>query len=121
MHKPKHTSETGKAAEELACVYLQNRGLVLINRNYRCRIGEIDLVMLHDTSIVFIEVRYRRSRRFGSAAESVDRRKQARIISAARYYLHLHRAMSRRSIRFDVVLVEPGWPVDWIMDAFQTC
>ena len=77
----------GQAYETKACLYLQQRGLTLLQRNYRSRHGEIDLIMQEADSLVFVEVRYRRSNRFGSGAESVSYHKQARLIATAAHYL----------------------------------
>src|ERR1044072_679376 len=74
----------GVAAEELAAAFLQEHGLRIIARNYRCRLGEIDLVALERGTTVFVEVRQRSSSAFGGAAASITARKQARLIRAAR-------------------------------------
>lgn len=117
------TARRGKDAETLACHYLEAQGLLLIERNYRSRPGEIDLIMDHAGSLVFVEVRYRRQHRFGSGAESVDHRKRARITACARMYLQAHPGMAARACRFDVVSIggdaaEPA--IEWIQDAFDT-
>ena len=78
---------SGSAAEDAAKTHLEQRGLKLLEQNFRCRRGEIDLIMQDGTGLVFIEVRYRRQNRFGSALESVTPAKQARVVAAARYYL----------------------------------
>ena len=109
----------GEHAEKIAAGYLKKKGLALIEANYRCRWGEIDLVLRDRGTIVFAEVRLRRSQSFGGAAYSVDRRKQARIIAAARHYL----AGAREApCRFDVVLLGSLQPprIEWIRDAFST-
>ncbi|MFO7594449.1 MAG: YraN family protein [Pseudomonadota bacterium] len=114
--------ETGHKAEQLAEQYLANNGLRLIERNYRCRGGEIDLVMEDERTLVFIEVRYRKHRSFGGAAESVDRRKQLRLIHAAQHYL-LRGKHTERACRFDVIAVSPGKTgkpqVHWIKNAIE--
>lgn len=110
----------GRLAEDFACRYLQQRGLSLLARNYHCRRGEIDLIMKERDSIVFVEVRYRRNARFGTAAETVDRAKQSRLIAAAGYYLLCHAESARRPCRFDVVSITAPAAVQWIRDAFQT-
>ncbi|HKJ09325.1 MAG TPA: YraN family protein [Gammaproteobacteria bacterium] len=110
----------GRRAETAACRYLQRRGLRLLARNYRCRVGEIDLIMGDGDSLVFVEVRYRRSVRFGGAAESIDRRKQARIIACASHYLQQHPGLAARPARFDVVAIAADDQVSWIPDAFQS-
>lgn len=110
-------SRNGAAAEALAAAYLAQRGLAILERNYRCRGGEIDLVARDGATLVFVEVRYRRSRAFGGAAASVDARKQARILLAARHYL-----AGRGDVpcRCDVVALDALAPasIEWIRDAF---
>jgi putative endonuclease len=106
----------------VACHHLQRQGLRLIERNYRCRFGEIDLVMCDGGTVVFIEVRYRRSRQFGHPAETVDARKRERLCRAGSHFIQ-HRARLRESpCRFDVVTVEPnarGHRVSWFPHAFE--
>jgi len=111
----------GDEAESLACEYLSERGLSLLTRNYRCRGGEIDLIMQHDDSLVFIEVRYRKNIVYGRAAETVTACKQRRLIHCARFYMQQHRAWNVPA-RFDVVSIEgqPGQlQISWISNAFQ--
>lgn len=113
----------GKQAEELANHYLQKQNLKLIAQNYHCRRGEIDLIMEDQQTLVFIEVRYRKNARFGSPLESVDHRKQAKIITTAEHYL-LQNTQHYSGYRFDVVAIMPtqnsGQPeISWIKNAFQ--
>lgn len=112
---------SGRDAERLACDYLTTCGLKLLTSNFHCRGGEIDLVMQHGDSLVFVEVRYRRHTRYGRAAETVSAGKQARIIRCAQYYLTRHRQWNT-AVRFDVVGIEgdPGkLKIEWISDAFR--
>ena len=112
---------TGDSAEQLACRYLQTQGLKLLQRNFYCRGGEIDLVMQHGDSLVFVEVRYRRYTSHGRAAETVSQRKQGRVIRCAQYYLARYRCWNSAA-RFDVVSIEgvPGqMRIAWITNAFQ--
>jgi putative endonuclease len=112
---------TGNDAEQLACDYLTTHGLRLLARNFHCRGGEIDLVMQHGDSLVFVEVRYRRHANYGHAAETVSAEKQGRIIRCAQYYLTRHRRWNT-AVRFDVVGIEgnPGQiQIEWISDAFR--
>lgn len=109
--------ETGDAAEDRALSHLRGQGLHLVERNYRCRVGEIDLIMRDGEHLVFIEVRYRRRGRFGTAAETVDPRKQRKLTGAARHYL-LSRG-AERPCRFDVVSLDDRGRLDWLRDAFQ--
>ncbi|UHD18906.1 YraN family protein [Thiocapsa bogorovii] len=97
-------------------MYLKRRHLQPIARNHRCRFGEIDLVMRDGETLVFVEVRYRRSDRFGSPAETVDRRKQQRLTAAASHYLQAHPTVL--PCRFDVVAVSGGDRIEWIKNAF---
>lgn len=108
----------GAAAEELALGHLRARGLVLITRNYRCRRGEIDLVMQDGDETVFVEVRLRTPGGHASAAESIDARKRARVIAAARHYLG---ARVEMPCRFDCVVMERATPdaVQWLRAAFD--
>jgi putative endonuclease len=115
-------AETGKSAEQTACDHLRRQGLELVEANYRCRHGEIDLIMRDGETTVFVEVRYRRSNRFGSSAESVDSRKQARLLASAAHYLQQHPRAARGACRFDVVALSSHngrQQLDWITDAFQ--
>jgi putative endonuclease len=107
----------GAKQEAAACRYLEERGLTLLHRNFRCRHGEIDLVMRDDDILVFVEVRYRASERFGGAAASVDRGKQTRLSAAAGYYLVRHPTDS--ACRFDVVAIGADGRVHWIKHAFD--
>jgi putative endonuclease len=109
----------GAAAERLAADYLARKGLQLIEANYRCRRGEIDLVLRDGDTIVFAEVRLRSSQRFGGAAYSVDRRKQARLVAAARFWLA---GKKDAPCRFDVVLMDrlDASRIEWIRDAFSS-
>ncbi|HEX7466326.1 MAG TPA: YraN family protein, partial [Usitatibacter sp.] len=92
---------TGGAAEEAAARYLEERGLEIVARNYRTRLGEIDLVARDGATLVFVEVRMRSSERFGGAAESIGWRKRSRLEAAARQYLA--RLRREPACRFDVV------------------
>lgn len=114
--------QRGQQAEDQACHYLQTQGLELLERNYRCMHGEIDLLMRHHKSIVFVEVRYRRNAGFGGGVESVDQRKRARLIATASHYLQQNRRAARSPCRFDVVAIAPGAAddtIEWIQNAFE--
>ena len=110
----------GTAAEELACRYLEARGFILVTRNFRCRAGELDLIMRDGDQLVFVEVRSRRDSRFGTPAESVTRTKQQRLLRAAAVYLQRQRL--DLPCRFDVLAIlhaESEPQMEWIRDAFQ--
>ena len=118
-----NTRQQGAGWEQIAETGRRARGLKTLHRNFQVRSGEIDLVMLDDEILVFIEVRYRGNSGHGSGAESVTWTKQKRIISAARNYLQRHDRHQFRSCRFDVVSIgsEHGETVlDWIRNAFDT-
>jgi putative endonuclease len=113
----------GAASERLAADYLQTQGLTVVARNLRCRAGELDLVGLDSAVLSIIEVRQRIRGDFGGALASVDRRKQRKIIRAARFFLQRRTEWRGRAIRFDVVGIE-GLPdgahrIVWIKDAFR--
>lgn len=106
----------GAAAEDAALVYLSRQGLALVERNFRCRGGEIDLVMREGETLVFVEVRRRASARFGGAAASIDAGKRARLAIAAQTYLQRYRMPP--ACRFDVVAID-GDAVSWIRNAIE--
>lgn len=122
METGRSNTETGLEAQRLAEGYLCRQGLQLRERNYRCRGGEIDLVMQAGATLVFVEVRYRKHSRFGGALASVDTRKQQRLWHAAQHYLQRTRA-TEMPCRFDVVAISPGkWghpSVEWVQNAIQ--
>ena len=105
----------------LAAKYYMRRGYLLLNHNYRTRMGELDLVLYKDGQLVFAEVKTRAGRMLDAPAAAVDARKQRRLILAAQYYLQ-HSPYADASIRFDVVEVTPAgdaWQIHCIPDAFQ--
>lgn len=113
------TSERGRWAENLACTYLCEHGLQLVARNYRCQFGEIDLIMQHGVYLVFVEVRYRAYQRYGGGLESIDYRKQQRLVLAATHYLQTHPDAQHRACRFDAMIVSGQSQMQWVIDAFQ--
>jgi putative endonuclease len=107
----------GEPAEELAAAFLEREGLRILERNYRCKLGEIDLVAKSGSTTVFVEVRARASEAFGGAAASITAAKRGRIIRAARHYLARHQ--SEPACRFDVVLVRGAEQrIEWLPGAF---
>jgi len=115
----KRTNKTdiGNAAEEAACRYLKKQGLKLVATNYRCRLGEIDLIMDHDHTLVFVEVRFRRQSHFGSPLDSVTRSKQRKVKAAAQCYLLEKKLGENRPLRFDVVGIT-STDINWVQNAF---
>lgn len=113
--------DVGRDAELLAQRYLEQRGLTLVTSNYRCRRGEIDLIMREGNFLVFVEVRYRKNDDFGSAAESVTLRKRKRLLLTAEYFLQNAKLYRDNLCRFDVITVTGQYNphIGWIKDAFQ--
>ncbi len=123
FEKAKHLL-TGETAEQDACQFLLKQKLKLVCKNFRCRYGEIDLIMQDKQSLIFIEVRYRHNHRFGSGAESITPTKQQKLIKAAQYYLQQTATTAQFATRFDVISMSSGnnnneSKIDWIKDAFQ--
>jgi putative endonuclease len=113
----RNSGACGSDKERLAAAYLDRQGLTLVARNYRCRGGEIDLVLRDRRNLVFVEVRYRRSSRFGSPAETVTAGKQRRLITAASHFLQRH--PTELACRFDVLAITENDRIQWIRDAFR--
>lgn len=112
----------GAEVEAAACEYLCRAGLRPVARNANARVGELDLVMLDGETVVFVEVRFRGSSRFGDGAASIDARKRRRLVLAARQFLATHRAHRDAPCRFDVVDAsgDPAAPtLCWLRDAFR--
>lgn len=106
----------GAHAEALAADYLMRQGLTIVARNFRTRFGEIDLIACDGRTLVFVEVRLRRSTRFGGAVESITARKRARLVAAANGYLA---GIGREPpCRFDAILMRSLDPqtIDWRRD-----
>ena len=118
---PSAKRASGDRFEALASKHLTRAGLEPLGRNALTRFGEIDLIMRDDATIVFVEVRYRKSDAFGGGAGSVDARKQAKLAIAAAQFLQRSPALAKHPCRFDVVAIsgEEPYRIDWIRDAFQ--
>lgn len=113
----------GTAGERRALDFLCHQGLVELQRNYHCRAGELDLVMLDRQILVFVEVRQRRDGGLTTAAESVDRHKQKKLAAAALSFLSRQPQLASRTMRFDVVALNSrssgDFTIEWIKDAFR--
>lgn len=109
----------GSDAEKIAIAFLQRQQLVLLAQNYRCRFGEIDLIMRDHDTLVFIEVRMRSNDAFGGAAASITPSKQAKLLRTARHYLA--EINSEPPCRFDALLLSgnDGHKIEWIKNAFS--
>lgn len=108
----------GSLYEELAAGYLEKKGLRILEKNYRCRIGEIDLVAEEGRYLVFVEVKYRSSQSFGNPLSAVNRGKQQVISRVAAHYLLTHGKTMDAPCRFDVIGFEGERPV-WVRNAFD--
>ncbi len=118
----------GEHAEAACCDYLVSQGLALIEKNFRCRCGEIDLIMRDQETLAFVEVRYRKNDTYGGAAASVTRQKQEKLRKTAEFYLQQNKKYV--NARFDVVAMSPAcsnstppgnqnnYSFNWIKNAF---
>lgn len=116
-----NTLSVGRLAETQACEFLQAKGLGLVERNYRVKMGEIDLIMQDSNTIVFIEVRLRNNLLFGSAIESITHPKRQKIIRTAIFYLQQQKWTDKVNCRFDVIGISythSKAKFEWIQDAF---
>lgn len=116
--------DKGLQFEKKARDWLEQRGLRLLEQNYRGRFGEIDLVMLDGETLCFIEVKYRNSPAFGGAAYSIPLSKQRKITQTAMAYVQQHRNFQRSALRFDALLMQAddsasGISIEWIANAFE--
>ena len=112
----------GRLAEDLAVGFLLAQGATIVLRNYRCRCGELDIVVRHGGELAIIEVRARSSHAYGGAAESVNALKRRRIARAATQLLQQRCDLARMRVRFDVIAIseplEPAPHIEWIRHAF---
>lgn len=111
--------ERGDRAEQYALDFLKSRGLKLVRRNFLCRMGEIDLIMMHHQHLVFVEVRYRKNSNYGTPAATVSLTKQRRLTRTANIYLQQQGCNT--ACRFDVVAIvaQPQVKIEWIKNAFE--
>lgn len=112
--------ELGAYYEEKSVEALQKKGVKILERNFRCRQGEIDIIGMDQSCLVFFEVKYRTSEQYGTAIEAVDKRKQYKISRVADYYLLRHPYYAYQNIRFDVIGIDDG-KARWIKNAFEYC
>lgn len=114
--------EKGNHWEQIAAKYLQKKGLKLCGQNFQTRLGEIDLIVSNRQDLVFVEVRYRKNRQFGSAAESVSYSKQQKLAKTAAAFLQQHPQFDQHHCRFDVLAIEGdeyNYQLEWITHAFE--
>lgn len=118
-----YTQRKGNAAEQQACEFLQQQGLKLLERNYRCRFGEIDLILRQQHTIVFVEVRYRKANSLVDGAQSINASKQMKLIRSANCYLQQYGLSDTTPARIDVVAVTENnrqYQFDWIKNAIES-
>ena len=108
--------QTGTKAEDDALAFLQGQGLTPVTRNFRCRFGEIDLIMREGSTLVFVEVRKRKNRLYGGAAASITPAKQQKIIKTAHFYLQRYKTLP--ACRFDVVAWD-GNACQWLKNTIE--
>jgi len=121
---PSPRQKAGREAEEQALEHLRQHGMTLLARNWLCKRGELDLVMLDGDTVVFVEVRYRLHSGWGGALASVDARKREKLVFAAQYFLLKESRWSQSPCRFDVVALEgtasQATRLNWIRNAFDS-
>ena len=124
----KHSKALGFEYEQIAANYLSKQGLYLIDMNFTSRFGEIDLIMTHRDTLVFIEIKFRKYAHYGTGLESITRRKQKKIITTAHHYLNRMKQFQGMAARFDVLAIEPQpspnspetpYQFHWIENAFD--
>ncbi len=115
----KNRRETGSDYEKKAAGFLQSCGYTILEKNYRIRTGEIDLIVRDRDHLVFCEVKYRTDKLVDTALEAVDQRKQMKIINTARYYLMRHPSLENLLIRFDVIGINRYGHIEHIQNAFE--
>lgn len=117
--------QIGAEQESAACAYLEQNGVTIVERNYRTRRGEVDLIVLHEGYLVFVEVKYRAGADCGFPEEAVTAAKQRTICKVAEWYLYTHGTIMEQAphgVRYDVIAIL-GAQVRWIQNAFdhRTC
>lgn len=108
----------GAQKEEEVCAHLLSEGVNILERNFRCRQGEIDVIGYDGEYLVFFEVKYRKTPNKGNAAQAVGTAKQRKICRVADYYRFLHHCAEDTPVRFDVIAVD-GKQLSWIQNAFD--
>lgn len=108
----------GSQAEDRALQHLQQHGLRLLARNWRCKLGELDLVMQDGDTVAVVEVRSRARANHGAAAETVDWRKRRKLVRATRLWLARQPQFAEQPLRFDVVTLDAG-RIEWRREAFD--
>lgn len=116
------TRKRGTDAEDVACRFLIKQKLKLVEKNFYCQCGEIDLIMLDHDILVFVEVRHRLKQHFMQAIESIDSKKQRKIILSSQFFLQRNKKMNDHDLRFDVISITntlDNPEIEWLKNAFQ--
>ncbi len=108
---------SGELAEQRACDFLLSNHFTLVERNFRCPHGELDLIMREGETLVIVEVRFRKNAKYGSALESVTASKQAKLIATTEFYLNTLTS-DMPAIRFDVIGISGEGELQWVQNAF---
>jgi putative endonuclease len=122
LFRKRTSKDIGIYTEHQAKIYLQRQKLKFITQNYRCRFGEIDLIMQEKNYLVFVEVRYRCTTNYGSSSESLTLSKQQRIIKTAWHYLRTNHLLNKKVFRFDIVALSGELnqlSIQWLKNAFE--
>ena len=117
MEADKNKRQLGADKEQLAAEYLTAQGMDILERNFRNRQGEIDIIGRHGQYLVFVEVKFRSGTDMGMAVEAVDIRKQRQICKVADYYRMIHHLGDNTAVRYDVLAIQ-GEDIQWIQNAF---
>lgn len=107
--------EIGAYYEDKVCDFLREKGIEILERNYYCKFGEVDIIGRDQNTLIFFEVKFRTDDRFGNALEAIDRKKQKRIIDCAKYYMAFKD--NNLFIRFDAIGITEG-KLNWVKNAF---
>ena len=108
----------GDKAEDVARNYLQQHGIKILESNFRCKAGEIDIIAVEAETLLFIEVKYRKNNTFGTPQEMVTTAKQRKIVTTAALYLQKHAKLANKACRFDVISIQQN-EINWIKAAFD--
>lgn len=111
-----NSTKIGNSYEDLAAAFLTSQGLTLIQRNYRCKCGEIDLIMRKQNTLVFVEVKYRKNNKFGGAISALSHKQMQRLMKSAQYFLNESNS-THLNARFDVVAITGSSQPVWIQNA----
>jgi putative endonuclease len=117
---PIKTFGNGRAGEEAAACYLEKKGMRILQRNFRSRLGEVDIIALDGETIIFTEVKTWSAYGIEALEQSLDAKKQHKIIETSKYFLSLHREYKYMAIRFDVIFISPEG-ITHIASAFTGC